>query len=154
MEVKWSAENQGETPIRLLAEKSYSVGVSLGLRRAVPQRVPAPRFKKPKNYSYFVFLEDDRKNIIAWKRVSVTKQTVVKLDFVLSTGTTKTITVCVLCDSFLGIEVEQNFEVEVVGSVEVMETVEERENVDLLESDELNPEEFEEDEEFDEYLLD
>jgi singapore isolate B (sub-type 7) whole genome shotgun sequence assembly, scaffold_0 len=45
-------------PLVLLAEKEYVLQADLQLARAVPQRVFAPRFKKPKNYSYFVTVLD------------------------------------------------------------------------------------------------
>lgn len=38
--------------------------VHLSLARAVPQRVNAPRFKKPKNYSYFVSVIDGEGRIL------------------------------------------------------------------------------------------
>ena len=48
----------------LLAGKEYEIVVKLQLKKAVPQRVHAPRFKKPKNYSYFVVVLDRDEHIL------------------------------------------------------------------------------------------
>lgn len=57
-------------PLVLLAEKEYVIQANLQLARAVPQRVFAPRFKKPKNYSYFVtVLDADDRILVGETRV-------------------------------------------------------------------------------------
>ena len=48
----------------LLSNREYMVHVTLQLKEKVPQRVNAPRFKKPKNYSYFVVIENSRGDIM------------------------------------------------------------------------------------------
>ena len=48
----------------LLSGKEYEVVVKLQLKKTVPQRVHAPRFKKPKNYSYFVVVMNSDERIL------------------------------------------------------------------------------------------
>lgn len=48
----------------LLSNREYTVHVTLQLKKKVPQRVNAPRFKKPKNYSYFIVIENSRGDIL------------------------------------------------------------------------------------------
>ena len=48
----------------LLSGKEYEIVVKLQLKKKVPQRVYAPRFKKPKNYSYFVVVMDGDERIL------------------------------------------------------------------------------------------
>ena len=82
-----------------LVEKEYLVEVSLKLKKVVPQRVFAPRFKKPKNYSYFVFVENAAGQILTWKRASVVKNTTVKLPLCLKSVGAQELTIRVMCDS-------------------------------------------------------
>ena len=48
----------------LLSNREYTLHVTLRLKKPVPQRVNAPRFKKPKNYSYFVVVENQRGEVL------------------------------------------------------------------------------------------
>ena len=48
----------------LLSGKEYEIVVKLQLKKKVPQRVYAPRFKKPKSYSYFVVVMDGDERIL------------------------------------------------------------------------------------------
>lgn len=66
MEVVVMDENKVVNPnsLLLLSNREYTLHVTLHLKKPVPQRVNAPRFKKPKNYSYFVVVENKRGEVL------------------------------------------------------------------------------------------
>ena len=138
----------------LLVEKEYVVEVSLRLKKVVPQRVFAPRFKKPKNYSYFVFVERASGEILAWKRASVVKNTTVKLPLCLKNVGAQELTIRVMCDSVTGIDESMALNVKVTGSEEEVEQFESStKNFKEYVDDEMDATQFE-DEIYDEYLAD
>lgn len=66
MEVVVMDDNKVVKPqsLVLLSNREYTMHVTLRLKKPVPQRVNAPRFKKPKNYSYFVVVENKRGEVL------------------------------------------------------------------------------------------
>ena len=66
MDVVVMDENKVVDPksLLLLSNREYPLHVTLRLKQPVPQRVNAPRFKKPKNYSYFVVVENQRCEVL------------------------------------------------------------------------------------------
>ena len=66
MDVVVMDENKVVDPksLLLLSNREYTLHVTLRLKKPVPQRVNAPRFKKPKNYSYFVVVENQRGEVL------------------------------------------------------------------------------------------
>ena len=138
----------------LLVEKEYVVEVSLKLKKVVPQRVFAPRFKKPKNYSYFVFVENAAGQILTWKRASVVKNTTVKLPLCLKSVGAQELTIRVMCDSVVGIDESMGLNVKVTGSEEEAQQFESNtRSFQEYMDDEMDAEQFA-DEIFDEYLAD
>ena len=138
----------------LLVEKEYVVEVSLKLKKVVPQRVFAPRFKKPKNYSYFVFVENAVGQILTWKRASVVKNTTVKLPICLKSVGSQELTIRVMCDSVVGIDESMDMNVKVTGSEEEAQQFESStRSFQEYKDDEMDADQFE-DEIFDEYLAD
>ena len=138
----------------LLVEKEYVVEVSLKLKKVVPQRVFAPRFKKPKNYSYFVFVENAAGQILIWKRASVVKNTTVKLPICLKSVGSQELTIRVMCDSVVGIDESMDMNVKVTGSEEEAQQFESStRSFQEYKDDEMDADQFE-DEIFDEYLAD
>lgn len=138
----------------LLVEKEYVVEVSLKLKKVVPQRVFAPRFKKPKNYSYFVFVENAAGQILTWKRASVVKNTTVKLPICLKSVGSQELTIRVMCDSVVGIDESMDMKVKVTGSQEEAQQFESStRSFQEYKDDEMDADQFE-DEIFDEYLAD
>lgn len=138
----------------LLVEKEYVVEVSLKLKKVVPQRVFAPRFKKPKNYSYFVFVENAAGQILTWKRASVVKNTTVKLPICLKSVGSQELTIRVMCDSVVGIDESMDMNVKVTGSEEEAQQFESStRSFQEYKDDEMDADQFE-DEIFDEYLAD
>ena len=138
----------------LLVEKEYVVEVSLKLKKVVPQRVFAPRFKKPKNYSYFVFVENAAGQILTWKRASVVKNTTVKLPICLKSVGSQELTIRVMCDSVVGIDESMDMKVKVTGSEEEAQQFESStRSFQEYKDDEMDADQFE-DEIFDEYLAD
>lgn len=128
--------------------------VSLKLKKVVPQRVFAPRFKKPKNYSYFVFVENAAGQILTWKRASVVKNTTVKLPLCLKSVEAQELTIRVMCDSVVGIDESMGLNVKVTGSEEEAQQFESNtRSFQEYMDDEMDAEQFE-DEIFDEYLAD
>lgn len=142
------------TNLVLLVEREYTVEVSLKLKKMVPQRVFAPRFKKPKNYSYFVFVENSSGQILAWKRASVVKNTTIKLDLCLKNVGSQELTIRVMCDSVVGIDESVALNVKVTGSEEEAEQVKtDTQNFEVYTDEEMDAEQFEDDL-YDEYLAD
>ena len=138
----------------LLVEKEYVVEVSLKLKKVVPQRVFAPRFKKPKNYSYFVFVENAAGQILTWKRASVVKNTTIKLPICLKSVGSQELTIRVMCDSVVGIDESMDMKVKVTGSEEEAQQFESStRSFQEYKDDEMDADQFE-DEIFDEYLAD
>lgn len=138
----------------LLVEKEYVVEVSLKLKKVVPQRVFAPRFKKPKNYSYFVFVENAAGQILTWKRASVVKNTTIKLPICLKSVGSQELTIRVMCDSVVGIDESMDMNVKVTGSEEEAQQFESStRSFQEYKDDEMDADQFE-DEIFDEYLAD
>lgn len=128
--------------------------VSLKLKKVVPQRVFAPRFKKPKNYSYFVFVENAAGQILTWKRASVVKNTTVKLPICLKSVGSQELTIRVMCDSVVGIDESMDMNVKVTGSEEEAQQFESStRSFQEYKDDEMDADQFE-DEIFDEYLAD
>ena len=128
--------------------------VSLKLKKVVPQRVFAPRFKKPKNYSYFVFVENAAGQILTWKRASVVKNTTVKLPICLKSVGSQELTIRVMCDSVVGIDESMDMKVKVTGSEEEAQQFESStRSFQEYKDDEMDADQFE-DEIFDEYLAD
>ena len=126
----------------------------LKLKKVVPQRVFAPRFKKPKNYSYFVFVENAAGQILTWKRASVVKNTTVKLPLCLKSVGAQELTIRVMCDSVVGIDESMSLNVKVTGSEEEAQQCESNtRSFQEYMDDEMDAEQFE-DEIFDEYLAD
>ena len=128
--------------------------VSLKLKKVVPQRVFAPRFKKPKNYSYFVFVENAAGQILTWKRASVVKNTTIKLPICLKSVGSQELTIRVMCDSVVGIDESMDMNVKVTGSEEEAQQFESStRSFQEYKDDEMDADQFE-DEIFDEYLAD
>lgn len=140
--------------IVLVSQRQYTIHTSLELMKQVPQRVNAPRFKKPKNYSYYVVVMNEKKKVLGWKRCSVVKHTTVKIPVIFTSNERETLTVKVFCDSVVGIELESSFKVAITGNEE---NLKKSKDVPLEEfiDDDLDADEFS-DSDFvlDEYLLD
>ena len=145
------------TNLLLLSQHQYTFHISLQLKKDVPQRVNAPRFKKPKNYSYYVVVMNSKKKILGWKRCSVIKHSTVKIPVIFTTNEIDTITVKVYCDSLIGFEVESKIRVEITGNEEDIKKHETRNFSAIQEfiDEELNADEFSDsDIMIDEYLMD
>lgn len=160
LQVCWYDE---QTPLSnnsliVLSQKQYTIHVSLELVKQVPQRVYAPRFKKPKNYSYYVVVMNMKKKILGWKRCSVVKHSTIKIPVLFSSNQNEQITVKVFCDSVVGIEVEMNMNVKVTGNEEELKKLQEGSNFKPIAEyidDDLDADEFSDsDIELDEYLMD
>ena len=138
----------------LLTQLEYVMEVSLRVKKTVPQRVFAPRFKKPKNYSYFVTVENGNGKILAWKRTSVVKNTTVKLPFTLSQVGSEELVISVLCDSVTGLDERLVINTTVTGDEEEVKRHEtSAQNLVEYMDDEMDAEQFEDDV-YDEYLAD
>lgn len=139
----------------LLSQRQYKMHITLKLVKEVPQRVNAPRFKKPKNYSYYAVVMNAKKKVLGWKRCSVIKHTTVKIPLIFTSNTNEDLVVKVFCDSVVGIEVEKAMRVEITGNEEDLQKVTKK-TVAIEEyiDEELNADEFS-DSDFmlDEYLM-
>ena len=139
----------------LLSQRQYSVHVSLKLVKEVPQRVNAPRFKKPKNYSYYVVVMTSKKKVLGWKRCSVVKHSTVKIPVLFSSNERDTLCVKVFCDSVVGIEVEKSLRVEITGNEEELKKQKKSVAIEEYVDEELDADEFSDsDYMLDEYLMD
>ena len=139
----------------LLSQRQYAVHVSLKLVKEVPQRVNAPRFKKPKNYSYYVVVMNSKKKVLGWKRCSVVKHSTVNIPVLFSSNERDTLCVKVFCDSVVGIEVEKTLCVEITGNEEELKKQKKSVAIEEYVDEELDADEFS-DSDFmlDEYLMD
>ena len=140
--------------IILLSQRQYTIHASLELMKQVPQRVNAPRFKKPKNYSYYVVVMNEKKKVLGWKRCSVVKHTTVKIPVIFTSNEREMLTVKVFCDSVVGIELESSFKVSITGNEENLKKSKDAPLQEFIDDD-LDADEFS-DSDFvlDEYLLD
>lgn len=74
---------------------------------------------------WLVIGEESTKSLLAIKRVTIGRKLTVKLEYVVSTPGKHTLSISLMCDSYVGVDQEQKFEVQAAEGMDEDEEDEE-----------------------------